>query len=79
MRLLSPTTWWRNEPARPKAQASPFQAAGRPAPKPTPRRFSPPDPYEYEDPEQESGHPSRPEPTYHPISAQGRRNNTTRR
>ncbi|HUF37459.1 MAG TPA: DUF3824 domain-containing protein [Anaerolineales bacterium] len=57
---------------RPKAQPSPFRAASHPAPKP--RSFTPPGPYDpgpnedYEEPP-----PSRAEPTYHPVSMQGRR------
>jgi hypothetical protein len=57
---------------RPKAQPSPFRASGRPAPKP--RSFGPPDPYGYPSDEgYENQPPPRPEPTYHPVSMQGRR------
>jgi hypothetical protein len=64
--------------ARPKGQPSPFRASGNPAPKP--RSFSPPgsppDPYD-QGPDQgyEDRSMPRPEPTYHPVSMQGRRTN----
>jgi hypothetical protein len=54
----------------PKAQPSPFRAAGRPAPKP--RSFGPPEPYE-PDAGPEETQAFRPEPSYHPVSQQGRR------
>ena len=56
----------------PKAQPSPFRASGRPAPKP--RSFSTPEPYD-PDPGYEDRPAPRPEPTYHPVSMQGRQNN----
>lgn len=61
------TTPW----TRPAAQPA-FRASGRPSPKPQ-RSFSGNDSYDYppED-RQESNYPPRPEPTYHPVSMQGR-------
>ncbi len=57
---------------RPQAPQAAFRAAGRPAPKPQ-RSFSPGDPHDNGPEErQESAYPPRPEPTYHPVSMQGR-------
>ena len=68
------TTW-----TRPTAQPA-FRAAGRPSPKPQ-RSFSGNEPGDYPPEErQESNSPPRPEPSYHPVSMQGRtRNQNTRR
>ncbi len=65
-RKKSATQW-----ARPKANKTPFRPAVRPAPKPK-RSFGPPEPPE---PPHETGYSARSEPTYHPVSLQGRNRN----